>query len=308
MDTDRVLAEDIIPFLPLSWGEAVCDADKRQQDRLTELRLRAGQRICLRYGREEVSVDGIVVTVQELDSIVSALCHHSRYAIESELKNGYITIRGGHRIGLAGQAVLADGKIKLLKEIGSMTIRIAREVIGSAQKLVPYVRDGERILSTLIVAPPYSGKTTILRDLIRILSDGDMHHRGVQVAVADERSEIAGMYLGQAMLDVGSRTDVIDGAPKAESMMLLIRAMSPEVIATDELGRKEDFAAVEEAVRAGVAVIATLHGRSRQDVMYRMGKQMDGVLAVFERIVFLADRPTMGAIRAVMSREEVSSR
>lgn len=302
MEKDYVLIEDVFPFLPQVWGRAierVCDEKKYQ---LSEVRLRVGRAICLRYGLEEVSLPDYVVTGEDLEQIVSALCHYSCYAMERELKAGYITIRGGHRIGLAGQAVVVDGKVRLLKEISSIVIRIAREVIGAADALLPYVYNDGQIVSTLIVAPPYAGKTTVLRDLVRQLSDGGEKHHGVQVGVADERSEIAGMDNGQMSLSVGGRTDVIDGASKAEAMMMLIRAMSPAVIATDELGRKEDFVAVEEAVHAGIAVIATLHGRNWQDVAYRMGRTRDAVLSIFGRVVFLTNQPRMGTIREVVSR------
>lgn len=302
---DRVLTEDIIPFLPQEWGDAIEAADDRQTRRVTEVRLRAGKNICLRYGTDEIILTEYMVTVRDLAMIVSSLCHHSCYAMESELQNGYITIRGGHRVGIAGQAVLAEGKIKLLKEIGSLVIRVARQVIGAANKLVDYVRDGQRVKSTLIVAPPYCGKTTILRDLIRLLSDGDAHHRGVQVALADERSELASVYRGLPMLNVGARTDVVCGAPKAEAMMLLVRAMSPCVVATDELGKKEDFVAVEEALHMGVVVIATLHGQDWRDVVHRMDKPQEKVLSLFHNVIFLTNRPTMGTIREVTRYEEV---
>lgn len=302
MKKDNVLIEDVFPFLPQVWGRAIERACDARDEQLTEMRLRVGRTICLRYGLDEVSLKDYVVTGEDLEQIVSALCHHSRYAMERELRAGYITIRGGHRVGLAGQAVVVDGKVRLLKEISSVAIRIAREVIGAADGLLPYVYSDGQIVSTLLVAPPYAGKTTVLRDLVRQLSDGSEKHRGVQVGIADERSEIAGIDSGRMRLSVGVRTDVIDGASKAEAMMMLIRAMSPMVIATDELGRKEDFVAVEEAVHAGIAVIATLHGRNWQDVTHRMGRTRDAVLSLFGRVVFLTNQPSMGTIREVVSR------
>lgn len=308
MRTDKILRQEILPFLPQAWEMAICTVDDGIEGQMTEIRLRVGQSVCVRYGQEEVILPMIVVTRHDLEMIVSALCHHSRYAVESELKGGYLTIRGGHRVGIAGQAVLDGGKIKRIKEISSMAIRIAREVIGSAREIIPYVYERGQIFSTLIVAPPYCGKTTILRDLIRCLSEGEGDCPGVQVALADERSEIAGVYRGMPMLAVGARTDVIDGAPKAEAMMLLVRAMSPRVIATDELGRKEDFIAVKEAVRTGVAVIATLHGRSWADVTHRMGTSQDEVLTLFERVIFLTDYPTIGTIREVVCARKMAIR
>ncbi len=309
MKADMILENDIFPFLPEKWGQVIREEDARREDAISEVRLRAGEPIRLRYGLHEVALSrDVMVLAREIDRIVSSFCQHSRYAMESEFQNGYITIRGGHRVGMAGQAVVVDGKVKMLKHIHSLVIRIAREVVGSADRVLPYVWKHGRVQSTLIVAPPYSGKTTILRDLIRQLSDGDERNGrcGVIVGLADERSEIAGAYQGIPRLHIGSRTDVIDGALKSSAMMMLIRAMSPDVIATDELGRREDMVAVEEAVHAGIAVIATIHGRYREDVLARMNKTMREVFTLFSCIIFLDNQPTMGTIRAVMRCDDVS--
>ena len=307
MKTDMILEEDIFPFLPEKWGQVIREEDALREERISEIRLRVGEPIRLRYGVAEVAVSHERITAQCLERVISSCCHHSRYAMESELKNGYITIRGGHRIGMAGQAVITRGEIKMLKHIHSLVIRIAREVIGSADSILPYVWKDGRVQNTLIVAPPYSGKTTILRDLVRQLSDGDEScgRCGVVVGVADERSEIAGAYQGIPRLNVGARTEVIDGAPKASAMMMLIRAMSPAVIVTDELGRREDITAVEEAVHAGIAVMATLHGRDIEDVLARMNKTERELLALFSCIIFLDNKPRMGTVRKVISRDDI---
>ena len=308
MGTDMILEEEIFPFLPEKWGQVIRTEDALFKGEISEIRLRDRGAIRLRYGLQEFTLSrDVVVSAKEIDGIVSSFCQHSRYAMGSELQNGYITIRGGHRIGMAGQAVVVDGKVKMLKHIHSLVIRIARAVVGSADRVLPYVWEHGRVQSALIVAPPYSGKTTILRDLVRQLSDGDEQcgRRGVIVGLADERSEIAGAYQGIPRLNVGARTDVIDGAPKSSAMMMLIRAMSPDVIATDELGRREDMMAVEEAVHAGIAVIATLHGRCWKDVLARMNRSLREVFAMFSCIIFLDNQPTMGTIRAVMRREDI---
>ena len=308
MKTDMILEEEIFPFLPEKWGQVIRTEDALREGCISEIRLRVGEPIRLRYGMREVALSyDVIITAQELERVVSSCCHHSRYAMESELRNGYITIRGGHRVGMAGQAVVVQGEVKLLKHIHSLVIRIAREVIGCADCVLPYVWRNGRVHSTLIVAPPYSGKTTILRDLVRQLSDGDNQcsRHGVVVGLADERSEIAGAYQGIPRLQVGARTDVIDGAPKSSAMMMLIRAMSPAVIATDELGRREDMIAVEEAIHAGIAVIATLHGRCLDDVLVRMNRTSREVFAMFSSIIFLDNRPMMGTIHSVMRYGDV---
>ena len=309
MKTDMILEEDIFPFLPEKWGQVIRTEDALREGCISEIRLRVGEPIRLRYGMREVALSyDVIITAQELERVVSSCCHHSRYAMESELRNGYITIRGGHRVGMAGQAVVVQGEVKLLKHIHSLVIRIAREVIGCADCVLPYVWRNGRVHSTLIVAPPYCGKTTVLRDLVRQLSDGDKICKrcGVIVGLADERSEIAGAYQGVPRLRVGARTDVIDGAPKASAMMMLIRAMSPAVIATDELGRREDIVAVEEAVHAGIAVIATLHGRDIGDVLVRMNKTKRELFALFSHIVFLDDHPRMGTVRSVVGYDDIN--
>ncbi len=308
MKTDMILEKEIFPFLPEKWGQVIRAEDALHEGEISEIRLRVGEPIRLRYGMREVSLScEAKVSAKQLENVVSSCCQHSRYAMESELRNGYITIRGGHRVGMAGQAVAAQGEVKMLKHIHSLAIRIARAVIGCADGILPYVWKGGRVQSTLIVAPPYSGKTTILRDLVRQISDGDENSKraGVIVGLADERSEIAGAYQGIPRLNVGARTEVIDGAPKASAMMMLIRAMSPNVIATDELGRQEDMMAVEEAVHTGIAVIATLHGRDWDDVLKRMKKSSQEVFALFSNIIFLDNYPTFAAIRKVISRNDI---
>lgn len=308
MKADMILEEDIFPFLPPKWGEVIRAEDALHKEEVSEIRLRVGEPIRLRYGLAEVALSRkVTITAQQLEGIVSSCCQHSRYAMESELKNGYITICGGHRVGMAGQAVVVQGEVKMLKHIHSLAFRIAREIVGCADGVLPYIREDGCVQSTLIVAPPYSGKTTILRDLVRQLSDGEERSGGVGVIVglADERSEIAGAYQGIPRLNVGARTDVIDGAPKAAAMMMLIRAMSPVVIATDELGHREDIAAVEEAVHAGIAVVATLHGRDIEDVLVRMRKTRQEIFALFSRIIFLDNQPTMGSVRAVVGRDDI---
>ncbi|MBO5244901.1 MAG: stage III sporulation protein AA, partial [Selenomonadales bacterium] len=243
---------------------------------------------------------------RQMEDVMSSLCHHSRYAMESELKNGYVTIRGGHRIGMAGQAVVAEGTVKQIGQIHSLSIRVARASVGCAEKVFPYIWERDRVRSTLIAAPPYCGKTTILRDLIRLVSDGDDRcgRQGLTVGVADERSEITGAYQGIPTLAVGARTDVIVGAPKAEAVMMLLRAMSPAVVAMDELGGADDVAAAECAAYMGAAVIATIHARSQRDIMRRMNKTRSKMFDLFESVVFLDNRPTMGTIRCVMNRED----
>ena len=205
-----------------------------------------------------------------LREMLNYLTGYSLYALEEEMKQGFFTIEGGHRVGLCGHMSYHDGgggnRADVLSYISGLNIRIAHEVKGCAMGLLPYIRQGDSIYNTLIFAPPGVGKTTYLRDLIRILSGGEDHRRGLKVGVVDERSEIAACHKGVAQNDLGPRTDVLDNCPKEIGMHMLLRSMSPEVIAVDELGKEADFLAVQSAMRAGVRIIGTIHAQARAEL------------------------------------------
>jgi len=225
-----------------------------------------------------------------ISAMLSKLSNHSLYAYDTEIKNGYITIAGGHRIGLAGRVTMEDGRIKTIKHISGLSIRVARQVLGAADAIFPVIADGHT-RNTIIVSPPGCGKTTILRDVVRQLSCG-----GRNVAVVDERSEIGGCHMGVAQNDLGPRTDVLDAAPKAAGMMLALRALSPQVIAVDEIGSPEDVAAIENMAGCGVAVICTLHGKGMADLRRRPALAPLIINRIFERYIFLTDKPSPGSV------------
>ncbi|WP_211745173.1 stage III sporulation protein AA [Paenibacillus sp. Marseille-Q4541] len=208
---------------------------------------------------------------QDTHRFLDLISNHSLYTMEEELRKGFITIPGGHRIGLAGRTVLKNGRVEHLRDISGFNVRIAKEVNGAADRLLPHLVDHRtsRIKHTLIVSPPQQGKTTLLRDLARQISHGNEKRQSYKVGIVDERSEIAGSYKGVPTFDVGPRTDVMDACPKAEGMMMLIRSMSPEVLIVDEIGRDEDAEAIKEALNAGISVIASAHGRDMADLSKR---------------------------------------
>jgi stage III sporulation protein AA len=228
-----------------------------------------------------------------IESMLSKLSDHSLYAYDTEIKNGYITIAGGHRIGLSGRVTVENGSIKTIKHISGLSIRVARQVLGAADGIFPMIA-GDFVRNTIIVSPPGCGKTTMLRDVVRRLSLA-----GYNIAVVDERSEIGGCHMGVAQNDLGPRTDVLDAAPKGLGMMLALRALSPQVIAVDEIGSGEDAAAIENMAGCGVAVICTLHGRNMADLQRRPAFKSLIANKIFERYVFLSDKPAPGSIYAV---------
>jgi stage III sporulation protein AA len=236
---------------------------------------------------------------EDCRKMLNLLSNHSLYALEEELRRGYVTIEGGHRVGLAGKVVMERGHVKHLRDVTGFNIRIARQICGVGEPLLPFLIKGEKMENVLIVSPPQCGKTTLIRDLARLLSNGGKTFRSRKVGIVDERSEIAGCVGGVPQLDLGPRTDVLDGCPKAEGMMMMIRSMSPEVLVVDEIGRKEDSEAVHEAVYAGVHLIATVHGSSLEEIRHR--PIIADLLAenVFTRIVVLSRKKGPGTVEAI---------
>ncbi|RSL34554.1 stage III sporulation protein AA [Salibacterium salarium] len=236
-------------------------------------------------GQDEQSY---VMTEEDMEYILNQLSEFSIYAFQEEMKQGYITTRGGHRVGIGGQVVHEQGKVVSIKHIRFFNIRIANDFQGTAAPYLDKLLD-TRYGHTLIIGSPQSGKTTFLRDLARSASEGvaafDIPSR--KVGIVDERSELAACYQGIPSFEVGTRTDVLDACPKAEGMMMMIRSMSPEVIVADEVGRKEDVEAIMEAVHAGVTIFCTVHGVSYEDVIKR---PMIGELLtspIFKNIILL---------------------
>ena len=245
---------------------------------LQEIRLRLGRPVLVIRGGNEFFLDrngqftdnpleAYVTVKQDLEELLLHICNYSLYAFEDEIRQGFITVKGGHRVGIAGQVVLGEnGQIHSIKHVSYMNIRIAHEIKGAADRVLPLIYNNGQPVNVLIISPPGCGKTTLLRDIIRQISDGNTFGKGVSVGVVDERSELAGSYLGVPQNDLGCRSDVLDACPKKMGMMLLLRSMAPKVIAIDELGGEEDIEALKVAAACGTKVIATIHGESLKDV------------------------------------------
>lgn len=279
--------QPILLFLPATIRKMIEKLPANMRDNLEEIRIREARPLELVVDSESrfIAPDGSLAAGQEQSykptkddglKLLDLLTNHSLYTFEEELRRGYITIAGGHRVGLAGKTVLERGEVKHIRDVGSFNIRIAKAIPGIGRDLLSAIWDdsASSVHQTLIISPPRQGKTTLIRDLARLVSSGEAAgaprmRTGLRVGIVDERSEIAACVKGVPAFDVGPRTDVLDGCPKAEGMMMMIRSMSPEVLVVDEIGRPEDAAALQEALHAGVRVIATAHGRHAADVRDR---------------------------------------
>ncbi len=273
-----------------------------REHKINEIRLRCEKPILVLEGHREwfLNKEGIytdklseatLISREELEKIIQHICKYSLYAFEEEIRQGFITVAGGHRIGLVGQVVLENNKsIRTIKHICGLNIRVSHQIKGVGQSVLSYLYKKGSLQSTLIVSPPGCGKTTLLRDLIRSISNGNEYAEGMTVGLVDERSEIAGSYMGQPQNDVGIRTDVLDSCPKVNGMMLLLRAMSPKVIAIDELGDREELQVVRQVLHCGVKMLATMHGNSLDDVLRREGMEQLIKMRGFELIMILGKK------------------
>ena len=268
-------------------------------DAIQEIRFRIDRPIVIHCGGKELFLDesgGLLqkpvncvrATEQEIRGIVKHICSYSRYAYEDELKQGFLTVKGGHRVGVSGQAVQENqGELKTFRNITFLNIRIAHEIKGAADGVIPGLYCDQVFKNTLILSPPGCGKTTLLRDIVRQISDGNRYGPGLKVGLVDERGEIAGCLGGRPQKDVGMRTDVLDGCPNALGMMMVLRTTSPEVIAIDELGSRPELEALRSAAACGCKIVATAHGNTMADVSGRLEGTKGEMAGLFEKIILL---------------------
>ncbi|PRX26899.1 stage III sporulation protein AA [Orenia metallireducens] len=311
---NRILKQGILPVLAPELRRIINHIDDNQIDDLIEIRLRVGNPLILERRRGELIVDsrgyrikdikqGYLVTIKDIKDTLNLMTRSSLFTLEGEIKAGFFTLTGGHRVGLVGQVIADEQGIKRIKHISGLNIRICQEIIGAGDKVVKeIVRGRNDIYNTLIISPPRCGKTTLIRDLTRQLSDGipTLKFNGLKVGVVDERSEIGGAYQGVAQNRLGVRTDLLDRCPKAEGMMLLIRSMSPDVIVTDEIGSEEDVKALQEAINAGVRIITTVHGSSLDELKLRPSLKEIINTNTFQRIIILSHRQGAGTVEKII--------
>ena len=311
LKSNKELKKEIIRILPNSFRN-LFEKINIDYKLLTEIRIRVNKPILIYYDNEEFFISNVgrlvkeehdvyIITVDEIKESLQYICNYSLYAYEDDIKQGFVTVVGGHRVGLAGKVVVEKSCIKNIRYITCINIRVSHQVIGCGDKVMQYIYDekNNNIYHTLIVSPPMSGKTTLLRDVIRIISNGKGLQSSITVGVVDERSEIAACYNGIPQNDVGIRTDILDCCPKSEGMMMLLRSMSPKVIAVDEIGTLKDIEAIEYVINCGCKLLATVHGNGIEDIK---NKPLLGNLVrerVFERYIVLNNYKKVGNIKEI---------
>lgn len=277
-----------------------CLKDKDNLNKLQEVRIKIGKPLSIVLDNNE-TIFSYVITREDVKVIIQKISNYSLYAFEEDIKQGYITIQGGHRVGLAGQCVIENNEIKTIRNITSLNIRVCREVIGCSNSLMNSLTEHNRVKNTLIISPPKCGKTTLLRDITRNISNGisQIGLKGKRTVVIDERSEIAACYNGIPQMNVGVRTDVYDNCIKSEGMMMAVRGLSPEVIICDEIGTYKDMEGLIMAYNSGVSIIATLHGRNIEELYKRPVFREIVENNIIDKVVVLNAKNGVGTIEGI---------
>lgn len=271
-----------------------------QENQLQEIRIRSDKPLVVQIGKKEIICE-YTPNKEDLKTILQRISNYSIYAFEEEIKKGYITIKGGHRIGICGRCVIEKDEVKTIKNIASLNIRICREVIGCSDSLMSFVFKNNAVINTIIISPPKCGKTTLIRDMVRNISDGINKEAfiGKKVCIIDERSEIGACYNGVPQLKVGLRTDILDSCPKSEGIMMAIRSMSPDVIVCDEIGTYKDMDSILFALNSGVNLITTIHGYGVEDLYSRPVFKEIIENKVFQRAIVLSCKNGAGTVECV---------
>jgi stage III sporulation protein AA len=277
----------------------------KQQDKIQEIRMKVNKPLILQVGNDEI-ITGYTVLMQDIKEVLKHISNYSIYAFEEEIKQGYLTISGGHRVGICGSCIIENNKVKTIKSLGSLNIRVCHEIIGCSNKVMPYIVNNNQVFNTVIISPPRCGKTTLVRDIARNLSEGleNRGFKGKKVCIIDERSEISSSYNGIPQMNLGIRTDVLDNCPKAEGIMMAIRSMAPDVIVCDEIGTYKDMDSILMALNSGVKLITTIHGFGVEDLYNRpvFKEIMDN--HIFKKAIILSSANGVGTIEYIYDFEK----
>ena len=284
--------EQAAALLPWALRQGALGLSKGDKARAEELRLRVGRPPSAVWPEGERPLPGLEdtpVRPEDLSLVLEVATQASAHTVLDRVRDGFVTVRGGHRVGLCGTAAVEAGEIRTLRQLSSLAIRVAREVPGAAEGVLPRLLEGGALQSTVLLSPPGGGKTTLLRDLIRRISDG-LGTVPLRVGVADERGELAAMYGGAPQNDLGARTDILDGCPKGPALMMLLRAMNPQVLAADEITAPADAEALAQAAGCGVKLLCTVHGGSLEDIRRRPVCRRLAEEGLFQKVVLLQVR------------------
>lgn len=297
--------DEIVRLFPDRLKEAIQQRVQNRWGDLQEIRFRLNQPIELIYDTQIDWINHARPDSQDGIFVLNQLSQFSLYRMEDELREGYITIEGGHRVGLAGKVNTLGGTVKAIQHITFFNIRIAKQKMNVASPIIPYLYK-ENYMNTLFIGPPQTGKTTIIRDIVRLIATGWKDNPAKKVAVIDERSEIGGSIKGVPQHNVGIRTDVMDACPKAEGMMMMIRSMSPDVLVVDEIGSNKDVQALMEAILAGVIVVCSVHGQTLEEIKKRPSLKPLFQQDVFKRFVLLEKQQQPGRVRAIYDDNDIN--
>lgn len=267
-------------------------------ENIQEIRINANKPIIINYNNKEI-IGEVIFRKEDIETMVRRISSFSLFAFSEEIKNGYITINGGHRIGICGECTVEDGKVIGIKNISALVIRINKEIRGCSNNIIKYLIYKDMIKNTLIISPPKCGKTTLIRDITRNISTGTFGITGKKVVVVDERSEIAACYFGIPQMDIGIRTSALDACPKSHGIMMAVRTLSPEVVVCDEIGLQSDIDALMMALSSGVSIVASIHGESITDYENRVLLSRAIENKIFEIIVVLSCKDGVGTIDEV---------
>lgn len=292
-----MITREVLDILPETIKKEV--TGNSYSEKIQEIRIKVNKPLIFVGNNGEIKTN-YISKLDDVKNIIQRISSYSIYAFEEELRQGYITIQGGHRVGICGTCVLDGQTMKTIKNISSLNIRVAKDIKGCADFILPRIVKDDNVQNTIIISPPKCGKTTLLRDLARQISNGKGSKlTGKNLTIVDERSEIAACYRGAPQMDVGVRTDVLDNCPKSEGIIMAIRSMGPQVIICDEIGTYKDMDSIVAALNSGVNVITTIHGFNEEDLFKRPVFKEIIENKVFKKAVILSNRRGIGTVEYI---------